>query len=100
MNLLKHLASLSLLASSKPEAKGRTILNTFTHVALQLMALQFNLRPSLKNKLKHTALENFSMGAQKDTGKSTPEFEWLNFTVGIKTEAVLWPSISSLKGAG
>jgi len=86
MKLLKHLASLSLLTPSKPEAGEKTILNTFTHIALQLMALQFNLRPSLKNKLKHTALTDFPMGRKNDRSKKgRPDFEWLNFTVGIKT---------------
>ncbi len=76
MNVLKHIASLSLLTSVNPDAGGKTVLNTLTHLALQLMALQFNLRPALKKKLKHTALPA-GQGAA---------FGWLNFTVAIKTQ--------------
>ncbi|WDP84293.1 MAG: SCP2 sterol-binding domain-containing protein [Desulfobacter sp.] len=82
---LKNLATLSFLAPPKPEVKDKTILNTFTHVALRLMALQFNLRPALKNKLKHTAMIDLSPnGKENTTGKG--RFERLNFTVGIKTQ--------------
>jgi len=82
MNVLKHLASLSLLTSVKPDAGGKTVLNTLTHLALKLMALQFNLRPTLKEKLKHTALP----AGQLSAGSGGSAFDWLNFTVGIKTK--------------
>ena len=85
LNSLKHLAILSLLASFKIDSNGKTILNTMTHVTLQLMALQFNLRPSLKNKLKHTALAG-PIPDNRDPNTRDPAFGWLNFTVGIKTE--------------
>ncbi len=85
INFFKNLAGLSLLASSKIDSSGKTILNTMTHVALQLMALQFNLRPSLKNKLKHTALAG-PVPDTRDSDNGDPAFGWLNFTVGIKTE--------------
>ncbi|MBU0971749.1 MAG: pyruvate formate lyase family protein, partial [Proteobacteria bacterium] len=78
LNSLKHLAGLCLLASSEIDSRGKTILNTMAHVALQWMALQFNLRPSLKNKLKHTALAGPVL--------ENSAFGWLNFTVGIQTQ--------------
>ena len=42
------------------------VLNKLTNFALWMMALQFNLRPSLKNYLKNAD-------------------GWTNFTIGLKT---------------
>ncbi|MEA2101693.1 MAG: formate acetyltransferase, partial [Thermodesulfobacteriota bacterium] len=48
---------------------SKNYMNILTHVALRLMAAQFNLRPSLRRRLKSTdGWTNFSIGIKTETG--------------------------------
>ncbi len=72
MSIFSQLANLLLLPDRHQDligAGGTRLLNPMTHIALRLMALQFNLRPSLKKYLKGAdGWINFSVAFRTDSG--------------------------------
>ncbi len=60
------------------------LLNPLTHLALWMMALQFNLRPSLKKQMKsHDGWTNFSIGLRTASGSVKQAIVFLNGRVTV-----------------
>ena len=59
-------------------------LNKLTHIALQMMALQFNLRPSLKSYMKSAdGWTNFTIGLKTASGNVNQAIEFQNGRVSV-----------------